>query len=634
MEQQITDLIVERGRVKAALTRFRTFFDASASTTSVEILEKRLQMNVPLYDKFDAIQAQIETLVAGSASESSHAGERDAFEVAYFDIVTDVERHIGKFRTSRPTSSPLTSTTVRAEAQVTPRLPTIVLPQFDGNYQNWLRFRDTFESLIQNNEALSDIQRFHYLNSALTGSAARVIQSLGVSEANYRLAWSTLKGRFEDHNALIYHHANALIEMPSIQRHSASSLREFIDTINNHILALGALGESVHTWDTLLVLLIGKKLDSATFRKWEERVSSQTTKPKVIDLLGFLEQHSKFLERTIRIPLENAVRTGNKGIDHKPFRAQVGIASHNANKSKRCLLCKGMHVLQQCKDLRSMPFTQLHNTIKQLQCCFNCLELGHAVKNCTRGSCRKCNKKHNTLLHRENNSSREDIRSIESRRSTPTPNAEDTDVVEPPEKVVQTNVNSAIISSNIVDSKQASEDLAILPTALVHIKDDQGNLHKCHALLDVGSQANFITSDLCVRLGLPQTSAKVTVGRLGLSCATVLSRTKIHIVSRCKTFSTGLSCLVIPDITEDMPNLPLSRKDIPIPPGITLADPQFDKPKRIDLLIGAGLFWKLLCIGQHKVGSGFVWQKTRFGWVLGGQMSWPVYQGDIIKANR
>ena len=55
-----------------------------------------------------------------------------------------------------------------------------------------------------------------------------------------------------------------------------------------------------------------------------------------------------------------------------------------------------------------------------------------------------------------------------------------------------------------------------------------------------------------------------------------------------------------------------------------LADPRFAEPKRIDLLIGAALFWQLLCIGQHKVSAGLVWQKNHLGWVFGGSLNWPL----------
>ncbi|XP_078051862.1 uncharacterized protein LOC144478011 [Augochlora pura] len=85
-------------------------------------------------------------------------------------------------------------------------------------------------------------------------------------------------------------------------------------------------------------------------------------------------------------------------------------------------------------------------------------------------------------------------------------------------------------------------------------------------------------------------------------------------------FKATLPRLVVDHITAAMPNAPVERANVSRPRGLVLADPDFDTPGPIDLLIGAGLFWDLLCIGQFRVGVGnLVWQKTRLGWVLGGR---------------
>ena len=107
-----------------------------------------------------------------------------------------------------------------SSSNIDTRLPIIELPSFDGNFNDWNRFRDTFLSLIHNNPPISDIQRFHYLNSALKGSAARVVRSLGISGSNYRLAWDSLKTRYEDPMALRRYHMNAFLNLAPRQRHS------------------------------------------------------------------------------------------------------------------------------------------------------------------------------------------------------------------------------------------------------------------------------------------------------------------------------------------------------------------------------------------------------------------------------
>ena len=38
-----------------------------------------------------------------------------------------------------------------------------------------------------------------------------------------------------------------------------------------------------------------------------------------------------------------------------------------------------------------------------------------------------------------------------------------------------------------------------------------------------------------------------------------------------------------------------------IPSKLNLADPNYHTPDTIDLLIGSGCFWNLLCVGQEKL---------------------------------
>lgn len=55
------------------------------------------------------------------------------------------------------------------------------------------------------------------------------------------------------------------------------------------------------------------------------------------------------------------------------------------------------------------------------------------------------------------------------------------------------------------------------------------------------------------------------------------------------------------------------------PSGIRLADPNFQTPQKIDLLIGANYFFDLLRAGQLKpLSCGPIFQETCFGWVVVG----------------
>lgn len=97
--------------------------------------------------------------------------------------------------------------------------------------------------------------------------------------------------------------------------------------------------------------------------------------------------------------------------------------------------------------------------------------------------------------------------------------------------------------------------------------------------------------------------------------------TKICIESCHMQFKTDLECLVLPTITGQLPQIRLNKKNIVFPEDPRIADPYFDKPGPIDLLIGASLFWRLLCVGQVKGGRGNpTWQKTLLGWIAGGEI--------------
>lgn len=62
----------------------------------------------------------------------------------------------------------------------------------------------------------------------------------------------------------------------------------------------------------------------------------------------------------------------------------------------------------------------------------------------------------------------------------------------------------------------------------------------------------------------------------------------------------SLDCIVLPKVTQELPQRFISTSNIVISKHIKLADPNFNVPSSINLLIGPDLFWKLICTGQIK----------------------------------
>jgi hypothetical protein len=70
------------------------------------------------------------------------------------------------------------------------KLPTIALPTFAGVTCSWLHFRDTFEALVVNNAALSNVQRYYYLIASLKNEAKDLISNLQTTNENFLLPGS------------------------------------------------------------------------------------------------------------------------------------------------------------------------------------------------------------------------------------------------------------------------------------------------------------------------------------------------------------------------------------------------------------------------------------------------------------
>jgi hypothetical protein len=66
------------------------------------------------------------------------------------------------------------------EPIVKARLSQLSIPKFSGNLQDWITFKDTFSSLVGDSTTIPNIQKFHYLLSAINGDAKRVIQHIPV----------------------------------------------------------------------------------------------------------------------------------------------------------------------------------------------------------------------------------------------------------------------------------------------------------------------------------------------------------------------------------------------------------------------------------------------------------------------
>ena len=185
-----------------------------------------------------------------------------------------------------------------------------------------------------------------------------------------------------------------------------------------------------------------------------------------------------------------------------------------------------------------------------------------------------------------------------------------------PEHEVRTEV-----SCSHADAKLRANTL--LMTCRVLIVAPDGSSVEVRAPLDNASTASFISERLVQSLSLPRTNQSIRISGIGgLSHkAPIQSVTSFRITSvRSSSRAIEVNAVVIPKVSCDLPANPISfDSKWQHLSELTLADPNFGLPGRIDLLLGVDVFVDILRDGRRKgpPGSPTAFE-TDFGWVLGG----------------
>ena len=96
------------------------------------------------------------------------------------------------------------------------RLPKIEMPKFDGEVTQWQSFCDQFTAIIDNSEQ-SNVNKFSYLRSLLTGEALASIKGLALTAENYVTAKTILERRFGRKERIIFGHLQEMVTLPRLE---------------------------------------------------------------------------------------------------------------------------------------------------------------------------------------------------------------------------------------------------------------------------------------------------------------------------------------------------------------------------------------------------------------------------------
>lgn len=588
---ELRRLLRKRTAVKGSIDviiKFVNIFDPSIHTTrQIQIRLKKLD---ELISDFSNVQDSIFDLNEGHEDEE----DRLKFEDDMYTLKSNMEDLIEKHTVVEHAHN--VSSSCHSEAI---RLPAITPPSFTGKLEDWASFIDTFNALFHNNPSLSDVQKLHYLKLSVTGEAANVLRNYKITADNYPVAYQELTNQYENKGLTIQTHIRALLKSPKVYKASAYELRQLHHHVSSHVRALQSLGQPIQHWDAWLVTIICVQLDPTTAGEWQLLQKSK-------ELPTYAEIES-FLSKRVAAYEVGDISSSSYSSDNQLHKKKIvnnKVFLTPSAKLLKCPLCTSSHKIYACEQFNRMSIPERKATVNKLKLCFNCLSFGHQVASCNFSSCPRCGERHNSRLHNDSNLNSETKNTLQ---------------VDPQ----STDGSNAVLharESNECSSTSVSS--VMLATAAIYICDSAGIPQLCRAVLDSGSQLNFITANLAQRLQLTKTNMSVSISGVGSMSSTTVRLMPCTILSRCQNHQFSVEFHSLPIIAKSLPTQALNTNQLNIPENFknNLADPQFNVPASVDLLLGAELFYDIFLGARHQLSNHITLHSTKLGWILAGRL--------------
>lgn len=155
----------------------------------------------------------------------------------------------------------------------------------------------------------------------------------------------------------------------------------------------------------------------------------------------------------------------------------------------------------------------------------------------------------------------------------------------------------------------------ILTTAEIVIHGKE-NRRVVRALFDSGSETSYISMELADELGLKKICHPTESHGIGPVAANEDCIANAEIRSKNGDFKKTILFVVNNSKLRDHPLERLNRTGMGIPNNIELADPNFDAPGTVDVMLGAMV--QLQIFRSLSLPFGQILMKSHFGWVVGG----------------
>lgn len=590
-------------RLVGLQNKVQRVYDAGEALTKDQSKTARSKFKI-MYASLESIANDFETHLTVVIRQQCKGGasgpdgidtekERAAFEEKYIGCKILADEHLPE----SIAEASLNQTFMEKKVpQINIPVEKLPVPHFSGDQKEYTSFRNQFDVLVHNNEVFRPVIQFSYLKAYLEGESLKLINNLMLSDENYELALNILDKRYSNRRTIAHDHFDQLWTAQKAMLGDSKSIRQLLNTITESVGALKTQRYAVDQWDPILLYLFQKKLDAPLRGQWELLVDTNDD-PTVEDFLTFLTKFCKAagagqssasgrekVSTTKPDKITTLHTTQSKFKKPKPMYA-------NANEQKKsfsCQVCKVTpgHLFICCPDFKQKSPAERHQLIKDLNRCYLCFS-EHMSMNCkSTRVCEVCGGRHHSWLHLDNNA------------------------VEDQSNTLLSSVGNLPIRSQV-----------LMSTVEILIQDANGCYQRARALLDSASESSYMTESCRYRLGVSRQKCHLAVsGISGVKVPTIKARAQVVIRPvRHHEPQMTIEAYVVTQITGCTPSKHIRNADWVHLKDLELADPNFNEPLPVDVLLGAEVFPYIIRSGRREnLLSEPVGIETVFGWALMG----------------
>ena len=530
-------------------------------------------------------------------------------------------------------------------------MPKVELPKFDGSALNWVDFITKFHDVVHQQEYLTDRQKNQMLFQHLQGEAKMAVRGFANDPDGYVRALQRLKYMFGQRFTVAQAVLSKVTKGKAAQENDLKSLSELFYSITECLVTLRQLNYSSDLYSSETLRQAVSRLPQKLQLRWAENSINIRSReePNLLHLHKWLELRLLALKEA-RLP-----KVGKKPADpsepRSEYTAVTGVVV------LECQLCGSGHQLWNCEQYKSLTSGKKIEVARKSKTCFNCLQRGHLVKDCTsRNTCCEtgCSEKHHSSLHQyfaekasasakkkddqaKNDGQANKVAAVMDKQQKTDDQGKKDDQAGKDKQVKKEDPvkdgplkgndqsngkNSATNATMVTASKIGQHREVILQIVPVRIHGKDDNFVDTHAILDSCSQSTLIREDIAERLKLPGECRNINLTTVDSVKQVKRKEVTFDISSRCGGYRTTIECAQSTPVTNfNMPDRPSLREVCDVDAFTHLDGIDLDAVPASDvtILIGADSPESVLTSEVRRGEKGQpLAVETKFGWTLFG----------------